>query len=324
MRPHFVSPLAKYLDSFMSMVEGSPYSTAKHRESVCVSIDSWALSPRLSLDEICRAGLGGWRDLESGKVGRSTLVGKVGIANGLAAHMAASGVAMKPLPVPKLTDRYIPYAFSDAEIASLVGMADSMRPFGKTSLRWSLLEWPVVLRLMAFCGMRLGETLALLTDDVDLEEATLILRKTKRSKERIVPMATGMAAIMRSYSMKVKPMVGGFFFPGRTKSDHLTEDRVQAIFNGSKSLLGIGPKGLGRHERGACPHCLRHWFALSSLRKAGSEGMPPESSVPYLSYYLGHHRFEETEKYLKFSPECFPEMSDSLEGCLSSVMGGTL
>lgn len=324
MRPPFRSPLAEHLDSYMSMVESSPYSTRKHRESVCLSIDSWAASSGLSLNEICMAGLAAWRDAEARKVGRSTLAEKAIIANGLASHMGAFGAPMRPLVIPKLSDSYIPYAFTDAEISSLVGMADSMREFGRTSFRWSLLEWPVVLRLMAFCGTRLGETVSLLTDDVDHSSGTMTLRKTKLSKERIVPLAPGMAAIMASYSARVAPLPGGYFFPGTTKGDCLSAHRVQRIFNGSRSLLGIGPKGLRKHERGACLHCLRHFFALSSLRKAEAEGMPPESSVPYLSYYLGHHRFEETEKYLKFGPECFPETSDSLDGCLSSALGESL
>lgn len=62
-----------------------------------------------------------------------------------------------------------------------------------------------------------------------------------------------------------------------------------------------------RHERGPCLHCLRHTFTFRSFSKAEAEGYPLDDSVPFLSTYLGHENITETDKYLKFSYELYPD-----------------
>ena len=54
-------------------------------------------------------------------------------------------------------------------------------------------------------------------------------------------------------------------------------------------------------------HCLRHVFVFKSFANAESNGQRIDDAVPYLSIYLGHDSLKETEKYMKFSNEMFPE-----------------
>ena len=42
-------------------------------------------------------------------------------------------------------------------------------------------------------------------------------------------------------------------------------------------------------------------------------------SVPFLSVYMGHKNIWETEKYLKFSSEMFPELSEPFETFADSL-----
>lgn len=63
----------------------------------------------------------------------------------------------------------------------------------------------------------------------------------------------------------------------------------------------------GYKTRGPCLHCLRHYFVINSLRKLIAEGIPIDNYIPYLSIYLGHDSLDETEKYLKFSPDIFTD-----------------
>ncbi|XBX03671.1 hypothetical protein QMP26_24390 [Enterocloster clostridioformis] len=67
------------------------------------------------------------------------------------------------------------------------------------------------------------------------------------------------------------------------------------------------------HSRGQCLHCFRHYFAIHSFARAEKNGRPADDSVPFLSVYLGHHDMDETEKYLKFSGDMFPEYSGLFE-----------
>ncbi|MFR7973410.1 MAG: hypothetical protein ACLU8C_13875 [Lacrimispora saccharolytica] len=68
-----------------------------------------------------------------------------------------------------------------------------------------------------------------------------------------------------------------------------------------------------------CLHCFRHYFAIHSFAQAEQNGLPAEDSVPFLSVYLGHHDMDETEKYLKFSGDMFPEYIELFEDFASGV-----
>lgn len=57
----------------------------------------------------------------------------------------------------------------------------------------------------------------------------------------------------------------------------------------------------------------------SSFAQAEQNGRPAEDSVPFLSVYLGHHDMDETEKYLKFSGDMFPEYIELFEDFASGV-----
>ena len=60
-------------------------------------------------------------------------------------------------------------------------------------------------------------------------------------------------------------------------------------------------------------HCLRHVFVFKSFAKAEQAGRRIDDIVPYLSIYLGHDSLKETEKYMKFSSEMFPDAMDLFE-----------
>lgn len=81
----------------------------------------------------------------------------------------------------------------------------------------------------------------------------------------------------------------------------------------------ISLPGRKKHERGPCLHCLRHVFAFKSFAKAEKMGIRIDNTIPYLSIYLGHDSLEETEKYLKFSAEIFPDALASFEDFTSDV-----
>jgi integrase len=70
---------------------------------------------------------------------------------------------------------------------------------------------------------------------------------------------------------------------------------------------GIGYARTSEHERGPCLHCLRHTFVFRSFAKAEADGRSLDDSVPFLSTYLGHENITETDKYLKFSYELYPD-----------------
>jgi site-specific recombinase XerD len=76
---------------------------------------------------------------------------------------------------------------------------------------------------------------------------------------------------------------------------------------------------LQRYERGPCQHCLRHVFVFKSFAQAQKNGRNIDDCVPFLSIYLGHDSLRETEKYLKFSSELFPNALELFENYTGMV-----
>lgn len=84
--------------------------------------------------------------------------------------------------IPKVHDDYFPYIFSDEELELIFGSADNTIVKDKKACIYLPLEFPVILRLLFCCGLRIGETVRIQMKDVDLENGVLKLVNTKGDK----------------------------------------------------------------------------------------------------------------------------------------------
>src|SRR5665648_679709 len=72
------------------------------------------------------------------------------------------------------------YIFSDIELDRIFILADNIAMTKSQPNSYIQLEYPMVLRLMYGCGLRIGETLVLKMKDVDLDNGVLTLRHQRR------------------------------------------------------------------------------------------------------------------------------------------------
>jgi integrase/recombinase XerD len=87
-------------------------------------------------------------------------------------------------------DRATPYLYSDAEIHALLAAAGELRP----PLRAA--TYQTLIGLLATCGLRVSEAIALNSTDLDPDEELLVIRETKFAKSRLVPLhSTTMARL---------------------------------------------------------------------------------------------------------------------------------
>lgn len=98
--------------------------------------------------------------------------------------------------------KYIPYIYSDEEIRKIMHYADNLiireQQYHPTSFQ---LKVPMVIRVLYGCGTRLGETLSLRRKDVDFKSGTIFLKKTKFSKERVIPVHESLLVILERYCL---------------------------------------------------------------------------------------------------------------------------
>lgn len=224
------------------------------------------------------------------------------------AHLKGYGVNAYIPPIPKVSDDYIPYIFSDDELKIIFYIADNLQ-VGKPQKNTLIhVEFPMILRLMYGCGLRIGETLSLKMKDVDFDAGVLTMRYTKGDKQRLVPMHPSLTESLEQYCMAMG-MIGypeAFLFPTSDLMEPVTAQNARHKFSFILEQGNIYLPGRRKHQRGPCMHCLRHVFAFKSFANAEKAGRRVDDIIPYLSIYLGHDSLKETEKYLKFSSEMFP------------------
>jgi len=227
-------------------------------------------------------------------------------------YLNSIGIPAYIPPIPRVADDYIPYIFSDEEINQIILQVDNLDTSRSRKNPLIRFELPMIIRLLYSCGLRIGETLSLTMMDVDLVGGILTMRHTKMNKQRLVPMSPSLTGILENYclAMGIVGVPDAYLFPILESNEPISPSDTRHWFNKVLRLADISYPGRKKNERGPCLHCLRHVFAFKAFAYAAKAGTNVNDSIPFLSIYLGHDSLQETEKYLKFSSELFPEAMD--------------
>lgn len=196
---------------------------------------------------------------------------------------------------------FVPYIFTKEEIHSIFLFANRIGP-NKNKFINTPFIYPAVFRLLYACGTRVGETLSLKTDDVNLEEWIITLYNGKNKVSRMIPMSDSLTKYLRMYNHRVDRTDGNpFFFPAR-HGEHYSPTTIRNTFRKILQQAGIRKLSSGSYPR---IHDLRHTYAVHALELSISKGMDPYCSLPALSTYMGHKGIESTEYYLRLTKQYF-------------------
>jgi integrase len=188
-----------------------------------------------------------------------------------------------------------PHLFDDEEVKVLMATAAASAP---SALRASNLV--TVIGLLAVTGMRVGEALRLACDDVDVEEAVIVVRATKFNKSRHVPVSPTTMAALAAYAQRRDDVVAATAtFFATAAGAPLAYSHFGVSFSRAVEAAGIGA-GSGVRPR---VHDLRHSFAVRTLLRWHREGRDVAALLPRLSTYLGHREPRSTYRYLTATPE---------------------
>jgi integrase/recombinase XerD len=192
---------------------------------------------------------------------------------------------------------FIPYIFSDEELANFFSEADSLELNRRSPYRHVIL--PVMLRMIYFCGLRPNEGREIRKMDVNLNDGVLFIRKNKSHRERYVPMSEDMRSLCISYNEKLRLFApeSEFFFPN-------TEGTAYSAKWLTKQFLSTWEK----IRDNQCPqrvrvYDLRHRFATTVMMKWLDNNADLYAKLPYLSTYMGHANFSDTAYYIHLLPE---------------------
>lgn len=213
-------------------------------------------------------------------------------------------------------DTYVPYLYSDVDLEKIFAVADAMVVTRARKNKYAEIEMPLILRLLYCCGLRVGEAVNIKVGDLDFNRNLIVLRVTKKYKQRLVPFGRELSDILYRYcvGMGILNDSGAYLFPAEDTSSHISTNNVGNYYRVIREIAGISHCKPVKNGRGACLHCFRHTFAVRSFDKNERNGIKASESVPYLSTYLGHDSLYETEKYLKYSGNYFEDTITKFDG----------
>lgn len=252
-----------------------------------------------------------------GTLSRNTIAVRISFLRKFLNFLRFKGFPVYLPPSLKTQDRYMPYIFSDDEVRRIFGAVDSLRLSRNAK---SQTEMPMLLRMLYSCGFRLSELLAVHIGDINFDRGFVFLKDTKNRKQRLVPLGDALTGMLSKYCLAMDLMGSpeNYVFPGRSQGTHLSRCRAEWLFKSLLQDIGIYTCPDGQ-SRGPCLHCFRHLFAIKSFAQAEQAGRPINDSIPFLSIYMGHSDLTETEKYLKFSSDMFPENTELFEAYADGI-----
>ncbi len=279
---------------------------------------------------LCFRDAGSLRDLDERLVAQwvhaipshaaATKNGKLRFARGFFGYLLRVGM-LRDNPasrIPYLKQKaYKPYIYTLKEIHQILEEArKNQRRYPRRLTGWTM---ETLVLLLYACGLRLGEALNLRIQDVDFEENTLALWRTKFHKERLVPFSPAVRAKLLAYLARRNesyPPAGPqdpFF---RSPGGKCRRSSFQHRFRHLLVRCGLAkPRGRG----GPRPHDLRHAFAVHRLYKWYQDGHDILNKLPLLSVYMGHVNIENTGVYLTITQALLREGDRRFQAAFENV-----
>ena len=197
---------------------------------------------------------------------------------------------------PKYTYQVRYFALTEKHIQMLMQMIRDHR-FNRPSVKEM---YATILGLLWCTGMRIGEVIRLVHDDIDFDKQLIFIKQTKFYKDRIIPIDKSVMEALKKY-IEIKKYNN--FKVGKHDPFFMTYKGNAVPAHSFGTMLKRMTNRLGLiDENGNSPviHDLRHNFATQWIHDfyKNPDIYPPQSWMPKLSTYLGHTDLFTTQYYL--------------------------
>lgn len=211
---------------------------------------------------------------------------------------------------------FVPHIYTEDEIKRYFDIVDN---YESRMNRYSVIQLPVLFRLLYCCGTRINETLAIKKEDVDLDNGVIHLTNTKNQKERYIVLSDEVLHLMRDFADKTFYAIRDNEYIFRnTHGRRLGRDSVEEIHHDILRRAGIPDL---RDGKGPRIHDWRHTFTVHAFKHMADNGIDMYVALPILSTYLGHGTIMATEYYLRLTLELFPSIEEKMSKTADAVFG---
>lgn len=225
-------------------------------------------------------------------------------------------------PISKKGEKeYLPYIYSKKELIDINAYIENYKT---PSIPGGFRECPNTINAVSTCikilmstGMRLGEVLNLKMNEVDFNENLIYISIAKNDNKRIVPISETLKKDILLYIERTPfPINHDDYLLFIDKNNRLKESNVDVYF-----YMALKHCGIRREKhRGPRIHDFRHTFAVMSLTQMHKAEDDINLSLTYLSTYLGHKSFNETQKYIWMCPMLFNDIKNRMSEYSSFIM----
>lgn len=219
-------------------------------------------------------------------------------------------------PISKKGEKdYTPYIFTKEELRKISDFFDNYNdivklPKGSFNQDINMLNSvKTIIKILMFTGMRINEVCSLKLNNVDLNNNIFYVDEAKNDNQRLVPFSNTLKDILIDYINKSNIYLrkeNNYLFFHINKDSAIAKVSAKTVyfyFRKSLKYLNIS------HEKGVGPrlHDFRHTYSIMALTQLSKIEKDINSSMAYLSTYLGHKSFNETQKYIWLTPELFDD-----------------
>lgn len=162
--------------------------------------------------------------------------------------------------------------------------------------------------LLTVTGLRSSEVVACDDGDLDHRQATILVRRTKFGKSRLVPVHVSTMEALAAYQAirdrVVRHRLDDALFVSE-RGGRITQNAAEYTFARVSAQIGLRPRFRAHRLGRGYPrlHDLRHRFAIRTLVNGYRAGRPVDPLLPVLATYLGHVHVHDTYWYLEAVPE---------------------
>ncbi len=311
------SSLSAEMYEYLELLHGAEKDTESYI-STFKSLDAYLISMDIKEKVLSENIIQAWlRTLTVSPKTKNYIIGRI---RKFSRYLNALAIPAAEPDFCRATSTHLPHTFTDEEFASIITVADNFKANAVKSE--TSYKFPVMLRILYGCGLRVGEALALQWEDINLDEGTITIKQAKNNKQRRVPFKDSLADILKLYRKRRFPDCNGseFLFGNADKDGKpYLQNTFRDWFIRVLRQAKINNERTAHFERCISPHTLRHYFTFKSFLNAESQGVTLEEIMPYLSAYLGHESFFGTEKYLTTDYTMYTDSQERVAHAIQSL-----
>lgn len=210
-------------------------------------------------------------------------------------------------PPLALAQAFVPYVYTRNELRLLFRTTTAWQNSSRQNMKTGRMDsrtFRMFLLTLYTTGMRTGEALTLLRDDVDVKRGAITIRGGRFGRVRKIPIGADLCARLRRYKRGLAraPSESPFFFVGKD-GKALKEPALILAFRKLRRLARIERYDGAIYQPRM--HDLRATFAVHRLTSWLRQGGDLNRLIPALSAYMGQCGLGSSERYLKLTPERF-------------------